>query len=312
MKTFVVVAVAVGVVGGLAIYVMSGQQPPRARSPDLNKTATTDIRAATRTPLPGNPSTPESSQNAPPATPPIPESPEEQSRKLQLEIGRALVSIDDAERDRAYRQLLPALIKLDPAAVKQLVANYPTGPVRDELLRRTAQAWSAVSVDGAIEWATGMTEADERNIVASGIVSHVAQGDPARAIGVSDQFGIGRNDGTVDRIVQLWATEKLQEALSWAEGQLPGTQRDQILARIATVQAETAPADAATTALTQITVGPTQDDTVAQVVHQWATQDPDAASAWVDALPNGHIRDVAKAATLPNRAAAAANGSHSR
>ena len=141
-----------------------------------------------------------------------------------------------------------------------------------------------------------MKEDDERAVVAAEITSHVAQEDPARAIGISDQFGIGRSDGTVEHIVQLWATENLQESLKWAENQPQGPQRDQLMARIATVQAETAPRDAASTALTQIGAGPAQDNAVTQVVRQWSFRDPDAAAAWIEGLPQGHMQNLAKAA----------------
>jgi hypothetical protein len=63
------------------------------------------------------------------------------------------------------------------------------------------------------------------------------------------------------------------------------------------VQAETAPEKAAGTALTQIGAGPAQDNAVVQVVSQWSFRDPDAAAAWIEALPNGHIQDLAKAAS---------------
>jgi hypothetical protein len=46
---------------------------------------------------------------------------------------------------------------------------------------------------------------------------------------------------------QLWAAENLKATLHWVEAQPPGTQRDQLLARIIAVQAQTAPADAGTT-----------------------------------------------------------------
>jgi len=296
MKNLLVVTVVAGLLTGSAIYNMSVRPP----HPEAER----NIRAPVRFAPPSPPSSPENlvapklAQKPPTTAHPRTHSRnhEEQARQLRLEIERALLSIDDAQRDRAYRQLLPALIKLDPAAVKQLVVSWPAGPAREELLRNTAHAWSTVSVDGAVDWASGMKEDDERAIAATEIMSRVAQSDPARAIGISDQFGIGRKDGTVEHMVQLWATENLQESLSWAKNQLQGPQRDQLVARIATVQAETAPEDAASTALTQIGVGPAQDNAVVQVVGQWTFRDPDAAAAWIEGLPKGHIQDLAKAA----------------
>ncbi len=292
MKKLLLGAVVASLLAGSVLYNMPGRQPQQR--PEAERKIQRPIRFAP--PSPEKPVTAKLAQKAPTTGHPFTRTREEQARQLTLEIERALLSVDDARRDRAYRQLLPALIKLDPAAVEQLVASWPAGPAREELLRNTAQAWSGVSVDGAVDWASGMKEDDERAIVGAEIASHVAQGDPARAIGISDQFGIGRKDGTVERMVQLWATENLQESLSWAENQPQGPRRDQLVARIATVQAETAPEDAASTALTQIGAGPAQDDAVAQVVRQWSFRDPSAATAWIEGLPKGHIQDLAKAA----------------
>ena len=294
MKNFLVVAAVTGLLAGLAMYNMSGRQPQK--QPEAERNIQRPARLTPPPPSPEKLVTTKSAQKAPTTERPLSRTREEKARQLRLEIERALLSVDDARRDRAYRQLLPALIKLDPAAVEQLVATWPASPAREELLRNTAHAWSSVSVDGAVDWASGMKEDGERAIVATEIMSHVAQEDPARAVAISDQFGIGRKDGTVEHMVQLWARENLQESLSWAENQPQDPQRDQLVARIATVQAETAPQDAASTALTQIGAGPVQDNAVSQVVRQWSFRDPDAAAAWIEGLPKGHIQDLAAAA----------------
>jgi len=287
MKKLLLATVFAGLLAGAVTYDLSGGRPPQrtVRSPPP---APKNLVTVNTTKL---------AQKAPTTTEhPLTRSREEQARHLRLEIERALLSVDDARRERAYRQLLPALIRLDPTAVEQLVASWPAGAARDELLRNTAHAWSTVSVDGAVAWVSGMKADDERAVVVTEITSYVAQGDPARAIGISDQFGIGRKDGTVEHIVQLWAMENLQESLTWAENQPLGPRRDQLVARIATVQAESAPEDAARTALTQIGAGSAQDSVVAQVVRQWSLRDRDAAAAWIEGLPEGHIQDLAKAA----------------
>jgi len=187
------------------------------------------------------------------------------------------------------------LIAIDPAAMRRLVANYPTGPIREQLLRRTAHTWSTVDLQGAIAWAKGVNDDDERGIAAFEIASQVGQTDPGRAIEVSDALGIGRNDGTVEHIAQLWATQNLQAALEWTAAQPPGPQRDQILARIVTVEAERSPADAADTVLKQMSPGPAQTNAIAPIVHEWSVRDIAAASAWIQDLPQGPLRDLANA-----------------
>jgi hypothetical protein len=259
MKALVVLGVMTGLLAGLAFCIVSGRQPPQfPKSEDVPEA----VRPALDWPPPGNLRAAASGRKSPTTAPPLFRSDDEKSRQLQLEIERALVSLDDVERDRAYTQLLPALIAVDPVAVERLVESCPAGPVRDQLLRHAALAWSAANLDGAIEWVTAMKDDGERDIAATEIVSQVAQADPAHAIEVSDLFGIGRNDGTVEHIAQLWAVEDLQASRHWVEAQPPGAQRDLLLARIIAVEAQTAPADAASTALSQIAAGPMQDAAV--------------------------------------------------
>jgi hypothetical protein len=232
---------------------------------------------------------------------------EEQSQQLQLEIGRALASADDADRERAYQQLLPKLIATDPAALKRMVATYPAGPIREQLLRHTAHTWSAVDLPGAIAFAQGVNEDSERLVAATEIVSQVGQADPGHAIEVSDVLGVGRNDGTVEHIAQLWANQNLQAALDWTEAQPPGPQRDQILARIVTVEADRSPAEAANTVLQQMSPGPAQTNAIAPIVREWAIRDTAAASTWIQDLPQGPLRDLANgelARTVRDRAVA--------
>jgi hypothetical protein len=143
--------------GRLGTYNMSGRQPQQ--HPEADRTIQPPIPFAPRSPppLPGTLVTTRSAQKVPIAKHPPTRSREEQARQQRLEVERALLSVDDARRFRAYRQLLPALIKLDPAAVEQLIASWPDGPAREELLRNTAHAWSNVSVDEAVDWASGAT-----------------------------------------------------------------------------------------------------------------------------------------------------------
>lgn len=292
MKRLLIATAVAGLLTGSPTSNIWERQPQQR--PEAERNIETPVRFAP--PSSGNLVTAKAAQRQPTPAHPLTRDREERVRQLRLEIERALLSVDDGQQDRAYRQLLPALIKLDPAAVEQLVASWPVGPAREDLLRNTAHAWSSVSVDGAVDWASGMKDGDERGIVATEITSQVAQADPGRAIEISDQFGIGRKDGTSEHMVQLWAMENLQESLRWAENQLEGPQRDQLVARIATVQAETAPEDAASTALTRIGAGPAQDNAVGEIVRQWTLEDPDAAAAWIEGLPKGHIQDLAKAA----------------
>lgn len=287
MKSLIFWSITAGLVVGLAVLALSALRAPGTSDEAAKKVASATLRLPTSA---GRPHV---------TTPPLPaaapaRSREDHSQQLQLQIGRALASADEAERHRAYTQLVPELIAIDPAAMKRLVANYPVGAIREQLLRYTAHTWSAVDLQGAMAWAKGVNEDDERVVAATEIVSQVRQTNPGHAIEVSDAFGVGRNDGTVEHIAQLWAMENLEAALDWTKTQPSGPERDQILARIVTVEAERSPADAANTVLQQMSPGPAQTNAIAPIVREWSVRDTAAASTWVQGLPQGPLRDLAK------------------
>jgi hypothetical protein len=210
MKAVVLWGVATGLFASLVLCLVSGRLLPRA--PGSEEVAE-PFRPLPAVPLPGHRLSPAvSKQQSPASTFPLSRSREEQSWQLKLEIERALVSLDDARRDRTYMQLLPVLIRIDPSAMKRLVEGCPGGPVREELLRHTARTWSSIDLDAAMEWATAMQDDGERVIAATEIVFQVGQADPGHAIQVADLLGVGRNDGTVEHIAQLWAVEELSVA----------------------------------------------------------------------------------------------------
>jgi hypothetical protein len=278
-----------GVLAGLTVFVLSNRgwlhsQPSKAPQQTHDRAPTLLSRAGAAAVTPRlNP--------APTSAP----GPDPRSEQLQVEIQRALDSNDPDARYRAYTQLVPALLAIDPEAMKRLVENSPPGSIHEELLHHTSRAWSAVNVTGAIQWANGMTDQSERVTAANEIVSQLGQTDPAQAIEVADVLGVGRNDGSVEHIALLWAAQDLHASLQWVEAQPPGVQRDRLLARVNTLQQ---PAVAASTALNEISPGPIQEDAIANAVRSWSYQDAAAASQWVGDLPQGRLRDLAKAALV--------------
>ncbi len=286
MKGFVFSFVTAGLAVGLAVYVVSGLTSSGTADEPTKEVAFATLK------FPTPPAPPKISTTPAPEPAPVHHR-DDQSQQLQLEIARALASADDGERERAYRQLLPQLIAIDPAALKRLVANYPGGIIREQLLRQTAHTWSAIDLQGAIAWAKGVSDDDERVAAAAEIVAQVGQTDPGHAIQVSDALGVGRNDGTVEHIAQLWAVQDLQAALDWTEAQPAGPQRDQVLARIVPVETARSPADAANTVLREMSPGPEQTNAMAPIIREWSIRDTAAASTWIQNLPQGPLRDIA-------------------
>lgn len=217
--------------------------------------------------------------------------PDPATLRLWGEIERALMSASDVERDRAYDELLPALLAREPAAAGLLVENWEPGPVRDELLRRLTLAWTAVDADAAMKWVAKLPDPAERNRAASAACYQIAQADPAGAIEVAEHFDLGRNNGRIEHLAQRWAEENFPAALEWIGARPAGELRDQLLARLSFTRAQSDPAEAAGIVARLIPLGPVQDEAALAVLRQWALRDSTGASAWLDLFPPGALRE---------------------
>jgi hypothetical protein len=158
---------------------------------------------------------------------------------LALEIERALVARDSQERETAFTFLLPELIQVDPERVVAIVARQEPGEARDTIRDEGARQWITRDRDAAIKWMKSFPSDAERHASASTAVASLAAIAPEQAIYVADEFGIGRDDGYLEHMVQIWATENMDEASRWIDAQPAGPKTDQLRMRIDQVRQQT-------------------------------------------------------------------------
>lgn len=146
------------------------------------------------------------------------------------------MSIDDQKRADALLTLLPKLIALDASEAALIAERCEPGPMREELLQRVARVWIAADAQPAMDWIASLQDVGERKLAAEAATSALARSDTARAIALADRFAIGRDDGTVEHLVQLWFAENATAASAWVQAQPAGPHRDQLMARLAFAQ----------------------------------------------------------------------------
>jgi hypothetical protein len=150
---------------------------------------------------------------------------------LRAAIERALISLNDQEREAAFTTLLSQLIELDPAAAGQLLEECDAGPVCEELFERALAAAAQTDVERAVQWVANVPEDEKRHEAARDLTQLLARADPGAAIEVADRFDVGRDDGSLEHLMQLWAAENPTAAQRWLEAQPAGPHRDQLYAR---------------------------------------------------------------------------------
>jgi hypothetical protein len=153
------------------------------------------------------------------------------SEQRVLEIERALVSNNPQQREMAFNVLLPELLESEPVRVVELVARQE-GETRDALRDEVVRLWIRKDRDAAREWMGSIENESERKAAATIAMRTLAAIEPAQAIAVADEFGVGRDDGSLEHIVQIWAAEDFDGCMKWLETQPDNAHTAQLRARI--------------------------------------------------------------------------------
>jgi len=234
------------------------------------------------------PTAPSSRQLAPtlsaPSAPTFASRPSDSLLPLTEQITRALRAGTDAERDRAYHELLPRLIAQDPRAAARLAADWAPGEQRRALLREVARQWSDQDIAAALTWLAELNDTDRTGTV-DAAVYQVGRSDAAGALDIAQTFQVGLHDGTLEHRLQLWAEQAPAAAIAWVKARPPGAQRDRLLARAAYVRVQTNP-PAALELLALMSPDPANEAPTRAVLQLWQRRDPAAATAWL--TQNGH------------------------
>lgn len=145
--------------------------------------------------------------------------------------------------------------------------------------------------------------ADRRLLLARRCLA-LAERDPLAAMDMALANHLQDVDsGLLASLINQWARQDFEGAYTWAKTQEIGAWRNDMLARLAYLRAQTDPLAAARLAVADITPGPARDEAIISVLHQWALRDPDTAKAWADAFPDDKLK---------TRALAEIQGIHSR
>jgi hypothetical protein len=155
---------------------------------------------------------------------------QDRGRQIALQIESALVSTDAGRRETAFDGLLPELLRTEPARLVDMVSRQPPGDSRDALRDELARQWIAWDTEAAVVWLQSLGE--ERAAGARVAVRALAAVSPAQAIDVADRLGVGRDDGSVEHILQIWAVESPREARRWVENQPDSAHTAQLRARL--------------------------------------------------------------------------------
>ncbi|MEO5915313.1 MAG: hypothetical protein ABIS50_13855 [Luteolibacter sp.] len=211
--------------------------------------------------------------------------------QLLARIQEALGSTDSDERENVLANELAALVRADPLAAARFAETNDLGGSHDLILHRVAQLWAARDTSAALDWAAALGDARERDEILTDVFLQIAESDPAEAVRTRSRYVTDEkpNPG-LEALAQRWADKDFSAARDWGLSRSAGAQRDQLIARLAYVQSQTAPFDAATLVVENVPEGQAQTEAVMAVLHQWGLRDQAAAGKWVGSFAEGDLR----------------------
>jgi len=218
----------------------------------------------------------------------------------------------DHQRDLT-RELLTKLFENDPPSAAELVAALHE-PLNMQMAAALASLWGEKDPQSAAEWATNLPPSPARTHALLSLCGDWAAVDPQNAANFvmnspAAEFPIGgsltstgafpSNALAIDVRSQMlfiigsrWAVQNSGEAIKSLSQSIDGSDRDSLIAGIASTLAESSPSDAATL-VASITPGRQQNDAALTVLLEWGRSDPEAAANWLKLFPSGEFRDKA-------------------
>ena len=185
---------------------------------------------------------------------------------------------------------LARLASSDPAAAALSLDAMPAGEERTTAMRTVFRQWAATSPRDALAWIPTMNAEQDRNEAREFSCHRVAEDDPKLALDFARQAGADAATSLVQDLAQQWAGSDAAATRDWALALPAGADRDQILARVCQMLAQSDPLTAGAIVSGEIAAGSVQDEAAMSVLHQWAIRDRAAAREWVARFPDGPLR----------------------
>lgn len=233
-------------------------------------------------------------------------------------------TLTGAAFDRTVAAALQSLVRTDPRGAAAFVPALAPGEAQTQATLMVARALAAQDPDAALAWSKTLPAENLQSLALHNILDLWGAKDPAAAGRYVAQLAPGpTQDAASEYVARLLTAADPAGAIAWAEALAAPSARDRALVNIASTWAQTAPATAARWANSLGTAdlradalrgalsywmqqdsqgardfvftltGDTQARAAAFVAPTFAQQDPVAAIAWSQTLPQTEARDAA-------------------
>lgn len=156
------------------------------------------------------------------------------------------------------------------------------------------EAKARADASAAVAWLARLPRGGNQaagQFAVAGVVAHQRPRD-ALALALALPPNSAR-DGLLGYCVLNWSATDFDGAATWVRDLRDPRLRERIASRLAVQEAVRNAVRAAQFAVSAMPPGEALNHTIAQVIHFWAAATPEAAAAWIVALPGGSLRETA-------------------
>lgn len=199
---------------------------------------------------------------------------------------------ESSARELASRLLVARWGETDPEGALQFASrNHEFDYIASDVFQQLA----ADDVQNALNRAENIPDLDMRYEALRGVLSFMADQDPAGALQLAGSFPPFPNNEPLSSVIYAqWAATDPQAAAAQAAQDSAGTGWRSPMGQVLRNWASQDPMAAVNWAMSVSDPG-TQAHDISQVMRQWGREDFDAAANWVSAAPAGATRDAATA-----------------
>jgi hypothetical protein len=201
--------------------------------------------------------------------------------RISAESIERAMSGDAGPRDVILERMLARWVAVDAPAAARFAELQEDPFLREVALRTAALRWARIDGEAAARWAVALGDTAERDALIDAVALTMADSDPRAALELLTARSVdARTDSTRAGVVTSWASRDFAAAQAWVEAQPPGASRDDIVLRLAFLQAHTDPPAAMRFASAMLADETLRRDAYASTIRLWVTSDPGAARAW--------------------------------
>lgn len=185
------------------------------------------------------------------------------------------------------------MLREDPRDACRFLEGIEAEPIRREAMRCLIREWCERDAAQAKRWAFSLTVEQGRNDALSDLCYQIAGKNIKDAVTMTAALGPEGFPVMEDLLCRL-AERDFSAAIEHAIEASSGRDRDQILSRLAVVEAKANPEFAATLVFQQIPEGPIQTEALMSIMAEWAKHNMAEARLLAAMFPSGPIRDRAE------------------